>query len=172
MDNQYSLQWPEENSSGFLSAQTVTTKRHLPEDTIPYELLLLADPSREAINRYLPKSQLFLAYVDSLLVGCYVLGKLNHQTVEIKNIAVANQYQDRGIGTILLEDAEVRARAARMKQITIRTGNSSTGQLCLYQKVGFVITAVDRGYFVRNYPQPIIENGIACQDRITLVKLL
>lgn len=46
------------------------------------------------------------------------------------------------------------------------TGNSSMGQLVLYQKSGFRIVGVNVDYFVRNYKELIFENGIQYRDMI------
>ena len=39
----------------------------------PFELLLLADPSREAVNKYLKKGSCFAAIERNEIVGVYVL---------------------------------------------------------------------------------------------------
>lgn len=42
----------------------------------------------------------------------------------------------------------------------------------LYQQEGFDLKVLDRDYFVRNYPEPIWENGIQCRHRLILEKEL
>ena len=44
--------------------------------------------------------------------------------------------------------------------------------MMLYQQEGFDLVAVDRDYFVRNYAEPIWENGIRCRHRLILEKRL
>ncbi|MGX8177137.1 GNAT family N-acetyltransferase [Exiguobacterium artemiae] len=56
----------------------------------------------------------------------------------------------------------------RPQTIEIGTGNSSIGQLALYQKCGFRIVGVDLNFFLRHYEEDIIENGIRCTDMIRL----
>ena len=51
--------------------------------------------------------------------------------------------------------------------VEIRTSNSSLDQLALYQKLGFRITGIVAGFF-DDYPEPIVENGIACRDMVRL----
>jgi ribosomal protein S18 acetylase RimI-like enzyme len=55
-----------------------------------------------------------------------------------------------------------------MHTLEVGTGNSSIGQLALYQKCGFRITGIDYNYFIRHYDEPIFENGIPCRDMIRL----
>jgi hypothetical protein len=54
-------------------------------DEIPYYLLLLADPSEKAINRYLSDSEIYIAELKSKIIGVYVLYPVNHTIIEIRN---------------------------------------------------------------------------------------
>jgi len=65
-------------------------------------------------------------------------------------------------------DAIQVAKTKGYKTIEIGTGNSSLGQLALYQKCGFRIVGVDRDFFVRHYQDEIFENGIQCRDMVRL----
>lgn len=73
-----------------------------------------------------------------------------------------------GIGKRLVLLAVEVARKAGLRTIELGTGNSSVGQLRLYQKCGFRIVGVDIDFFIRHYDQPIFENGIECRDMIRL----
>ncbi|MCA9766887.1 MAG: hypothetical protein KC455_10775 [Carnobacterium sp.] len=48
------------------------------------------------------------------------------------------------------------------------TGNSSIGQLALYQKYHFRIIGIDTNFFTKYYTSNIFENGIQCMDMIRL----
>lgn len=137
-------------------------------DQIPWNLLLLADPSRKIIQEYLNKGDIYLALIGDKIIGVYILVKISEDIVELKNIAVDEKYQHQGIGKQLVLDAISRAKTNKAKRIEVGTGNSSLSQLALYQKCGFKITGIDKGFFIRNYGQEIIENGIACVDMIRL----
>ncbi|MET6995908.1 GNAT family N-acetyltransferase [Chitinophaga defluvii] len=138
---------------------------------VPYELLLLADPSRELIDSYIFDSTCYIAYLDQTAVGVYVLQEQAH-IAEIKNIAVPEQYQGKGIGKYLLHHACRMAKEKGWSRIRIGTGNSSVGQLYLYQQQGFEMTAIVKDFFTRHYPDPIYENGIACKHMVLLEKIL
>ena len=88
------------------------------------------------------------------------------------NIAVAEKHHGQGIGKILVLDAIQKAKDKGFKVIEVGTGNSSVGQLALYQKCGFRITGVDKDFFKIHYDEEIVENGIACIDMIRLAKQL
>ena len=134
----------------------------------PYELLLIADPSIEMINKYLGKGECFVAEKGGQIIGVYVLLPIDSDKVELINIAVSENYQGRGIGKQLVLDAINTARKKGFKTIEVGTGNSSIGQLALYQKCGFRITGIDFDFFTKNYPEEIYENGIQCRDMIRL----
>lgn len=142
------------------------------KESIPYPLLLLADPSISSINKYISDAVVYTAEFKEQTVGCYVLYNVDKETTEIKNIVVDENFQGKGIGTILLNDAIKRAKLSGFKKIVIGTGNSSIGQLYLYQKVGFRVTGIKADFFRINYNEPIIENGIECNDMIVLTRVL
>jgi GNAT superfamily N-acetyltransferase len=142
------------------------------DQAIPFELLTLADPSLSQIKKYLDAGQCYVAKIDSQLIGVLVLTELTPTTIEIKNIAILEFMQGKGYGKQLLKFAEEIARKSNYQKLIIGTGNSSIGQLALYQKEGFEITSVVKDFFVTNYKEPIFENGIQCKHMIMLEKEL
>ncbi|MNJ44194.1 putative N-acetyltransferase YvbK [compost metagenome] len=134
----------------------------------PYDLLFLADPSKENVNEYLRRGQCYVAVNEREAVGVFVLMRTRPGTMEIVNIAVREEYQGKGIGKRLVLSAIDKAKKQQAVTVEIGTGNSSLSQLGLYQKCGFRITGVDRDYFIRHYDQAIFENGIQCRDMIRL----
>lgn len=134
----------------------------------PMDLLLLADPSKAMIEHYLKRGQCYVAKRDGSMMAVYVLLPTRPETVELVNIAVGEKHQGKGIGTRLVNHAIETAKLQGYRTIEVGTGNSSIGQLALYQKCGFRIVGVDRDFFVRHYTGEIIENGIPCRDMIRL----
>lgn len=134
----------------------------------PMDLLLLADPSRALVEGYLKRGTCYVAILDDVMVGVYVLLPTRPDTIELVNVAVDEAHQGRGIGKKLVEHAIQQARQLGYRTIEIGTGNSSVGQLALYQKCGFRITGVDRDFFLRHYEEPIFENGIQVVDMIRM----
>ena len=88
----------------------ITIHPHTAGTPIPYDLLLLADPSKELIDQYLTSGELYLAKYNNEIIGCYVLYPWDFETTEIKNIAVAEKFQNQGIGGQLLKDAILKAK--------------------------------------------------------------
>ncbi|MCW5924912.1 MAG: GNAT family N-acetyltransferase [Saprospiraceae bacterium] len=141
-------------------------------DKIPYDLLLLADPSKYLIDEYLKQSDVFTARQNNETIGVIVLFPLTTETVEIKNVAVKPEFQGKGIGSYLIENVVKVASSNRQKSICIGTANSSVGQLYLYQKLGFEITNIKRHFFTDNYAEPIYENGIQAKHMLVLTRQL
>lgn len=143
--------------------------RLLPKNkSLPMELLLEADPSEKMVRDYCGRGLVYEATTDGKLIGVYVLLPLADSTMEIKNVAVAESIRGKGYGKKLVLHALAEAKRLSFHRVEIGTGNSSLDQLALYQKCGFRIDSIDRDFFVRNYPEPIMENGIQCRDMIRL----
>ncbi|WP_284645788.1 GNAT family N-acetyltransferase [Paenibacillus silviterrae] len=137
-------------------------------ENYPMELLLLADPSQELIEDYVERGDCYIAEADNQMIGTYVLLPTRPATVELVNIAVTEPMHGRGIGKQLVQHAIQTAASKGFKTIEVGTGNSSLGQLALYQKCGFRIVGIDMDFFTRHYPEEIYENGIRCRDMIRL----
>ncbi|WP_419885168.1 GNAT family N-acetyltransferase [Paenibacillus sp. B-A-8] len=138
------------------------------EEQPPLHLLLLADPSQSLVEAYLKRGQCFVAEIENCIIGVYVLLQTRPETVELVNIAVDEKQQSKGIGKRLVYHAIENARLLGAKTIEVGTGNSSVGQLALYQKCGFRITGIDKDFFIRHYSEEIVENGIKVVDMIRL----
>ena len=144
-------------------------KRLTNQADLPMNLLLLADPSEEQVMSYVNEGECYVAVANGgEVVGVYVLLQKGEHTAEIMNVAVAEHIQGQGLGKKLVSHALEVAKSLGMLKVDIGTGNSSIGQLALYQKCGFRITGVVENFFVDNYPEPIFENGIQCRDMVRL----
>jgi ribosomal protein S18 acetylase RimI-like enzyme len=138
------------------------------QDTIPKDLLLLSDPSEEVIAEYIDASVRFAARLDGKIVGALLLLKTRPGTMEIMNVSVYEEYQNKGIGGLLIRNAIELARERGIKKLEIGTGNPGAMQMLLYQKCGFRIVGVEPDYFRKNHTERIFENGIECRDMIRM----
>ncbi len=140
------------------------------DEEFPMELLLLADPSEKIVKEYIARGECYIAEIEQDLVGVYVLLPTRPETVELVNVAVAEELHGKGIGKQLVMDAVKVAKERGYKTIEVGTGNSGLGQLALYQKCGFRIVGVDLDFFTRHYSEDIFENGIQVRDMIRLTQ--
>lgn len=143
-------------------------RKLLPGVLPPMDLLLSADPSESLVKNYLIRGDCYIAVQDEEVLGVYVLLPTRPDTAELVNVAVAEEHQGKGIGMMLVQQAIETARQTGYTTIELGTGNSSVGQLALYQKCGFRIVGVDFDFFTRHYSEIIYENGIHCRDMVRL----
>ena len=157
---------------------TVSEREHLeirelqPDEELPWDLLLLADPARDLVLKYLKESVVFVAQLGGRVVGEYVLTPAEADQWELMNIAVSPDLQGKGIGQRLVESAIHEARTRGARQLLVGTRNSSFLQLAFYQRCGFRIVGVVPDFFVEHYEEEIIENGIRCVDMVRLALTL
>ena len=142
------------------------------EKYYPYNLLLLADETVVAINKYLPYSDVYIAKQQGKIVGVISLLPVDKQTIEIKNIAISPAYQGKGLGSWILKKAEEIARKGGCITIIVGTADCGTKQIQFYEKNGYSKYAIKENFFLENYAQPIYEKGIILKDMIMLRKEL
>ncbi|MCL6416546.1 GNAT family N-acetyltransferase [Aestuariirhabdus sp. Z084] len=134
---------------------------------IPLALLLEADPSELKINKYRSKSSAVVAVKDDDIVGACLLLPLDASNIELINIAVDPGQQGKGIGVQLLQRALGFAREQGYQAIELTTGTFGY-QLAFYQRQGFRAVELVRDYFLNQYPQLLIEDGIQHKDMLRL----
>lgn len=151
--------------------KTAYTLRKLQSnDSIPFDLLLLADETIEAIEKYIFDSEVYIASENEQLtpVAVVALYKISEADIEIKNIAVAEKWQRKGIGSCLISEVKKIAIANQYENILVGTADGSSRQIHFYEKNGFVKYAVKKDFFIENYAEPIIEDGVMLRDMVML----
>lgn len=134
----------------------------------PVELLLEADPSIKKVTGYLGQSKCFVATVNEVVVGAYVVKAIAPDVYELMNVSVAPPHQQKGIGTMLLKHAISSVREMGARRLEVGTGTFGY-QLTYYQREGFRVSAIERDFFLNNYPEAIYENGIQHKDMLRLI---
>jgi predicted GNAT family N-acyltransferase len=77
------------------------------------------------------------AYEDDKMLACCMLVKENSKTVRLRQMAVLNDVQGKGVGKALMIFAENLARDHGYKQITMHARKNAIG---FYEKMGYVKT--------------------------------
>ena len=96
-------------------------------DTPERSLLLLADESEESIADYVGRGTTYAACRSGQILGQYILLHTRPFTAEVVNIAVAPEYQRRGIATALLQHAVRTARDAGFRLLgAVSSATAST----------------------------------------------
>ncbi len=128
-------------------------------------LLLLADEQENMIDRYLERGVMYALYDDNGVIKaeCVVTDEGNG-VLEIKNIAVAPEFQRKGYGQALI-DFLVTEYAGKFSVLQVGTGDSPL-TVPFYEKCGFVRSHSIKNFFIDNYDNPIYENGALLRDMI------
>lgn len=137
------------------------------EAPLPYSLLLLADESMEAIDKYIVDCEIYFIKTSTGNIGVCAIQLMNDNTIEIKNFAVLPPYRNLGIGRWCLLQIEAKYKG---KDILVGTGDSSLDALRFYENNGFAKFDIRKNFYLKNYPNPIIENGTQLKDQIVLRK--
>ena len=74
------------------------------------------------------------AYEDERMLGCCMLVEEDPQTVRLRQMAVVNDVQGKGIGRALMQFAENLARDRGYKKITMHARKNAAG---FYEKMGY-----------------------------------
>ncbi|NLR91717.1 MULTISPECIES: GNAT family N-acetyltransferase [Flammeovirga] len=139
---------------------------------LPYDLLLLADETIDAINKYIHDSEIYTYELEGETVGVYAYQLVGEDSIEIKNIAVSEKVQGEGIGQELLAHAIKNAKKRGFHYIFIGTANAAIKQLYVLQKMGFRFHEIRKNYYIEKYDQPMYEDGIQLNHQLVLRKEL
>jgi predicted N-acetyltransferase YhbS len=135
------------------------------------ELFALAEDSERELASYIDAGVVLVARSGTEVIGHLQLvpGELE-DVVEIKNMAVAEAHQGRGIGRRLVAAAIDRARAEGETTMLVATAAADIGNLRFYQRLGFRMVSIERDAFTpaTGYPAGLLIDGIELRDRVWL----
>jgi ribosomal protein S18 acetylase RimI-like enzyme len=137
---------------------------------IPFRLLLLADETMEAIEKYIYDSDVYIVTANEQPepIAVFALYKISNATIEIKNIAVEEAFRSKGIGSYMINEIKKIAKRENFDSVVAGTPDCSSRQIKFYEQNGFVKSHIKRNFFIENYSESIIENGITLRDMIML----
>jgi predicted N-acetyltransferase YhbS len=134
-------------------------------------LFELAEDSAAELDSYLHDGEVLVAVADDAIVGHLQLVDTDRPgRLEIKNMAVREELQGRGIGARLVRAALDSAAARSATEVVVATGAADVGNLRFYQRQGFRMRSVERDAFTEatGYPPGIEIDGIPLRDRVWL----
>ena len=133
------------------------------------DLLLLGDEQEDMIDRYLKRGDLFVLHDHGVKCVCVVTQEADG-VVEIKNLATEARYQGQGYGTRMMEHVSGHYQGSG-RIMLVGTGESPRHQR-FYRRCGFEYSHRLKDFFVNNYREPIVEDGVFLKDMIYLKKAL
>ncbi|WP_460995071.1 GNAT family N-acetyltransferase [Spirosoma harenae] len=147
-----------------------TIKKLQPANNLPFNLLLLADETIDAIEKYIYDSDVYvlISKKSAEPIAVFVLYRISNAEIELKNIAVSEGLQGKGIGSYLMRQIKEIAKQENVQSLLVGTPDCAYQQIKFYEQHGFVTYSVKKDFFVENYAEPIIENGIRLIDMVLL----
>lgn len=146
------------------------------------DLLLLADEKWDMVERYMNRGDMFAAFDAGEAasdphnaLGCVIVtdegvdGK-GSRIAEVKSLAVAEEFQRRGIGRVLLEHV-AHSCSCTHDILHVGTGDSPL-TVPFYEACGFTRSHTVPNFFIDHYDHPIIEAGVQLKDMVYLRRKL
>ena len=156
----------------YFRSMSLTISKLDHSETIPLDLLLLADPSEEMIEKYVYSGDSYFAKLGSELIGAFILTPITETEIELKNIAVYTKHQRQGHGKEMLKYAIRIAKMEAYESIVVKTADVSVQQIAFYEKHKFQQDSKIIGHFIKYYKEPLFENGKEASDQIVLKRML
>ncbi len=132
-------------------------------------LLLLADEQEDMIDRYLERGVMYVLEDDGVKAECVVTDEGNG-ILELKNIAVAPDFQRKGYGRALVEFL-IQTYRGQYQVLQVGTGDSPS-TIPFYESCGFRRHHLVKNFFVDHYDHPIYECGVQLVDMVYLQREL
>ncbi len=124
------------------------------------ELMLEADPERQAIEKYIDKCDIYVLKESGRVMSEIALYPREDGEVEIKNIATVADQRELGHAGALIRYAKELCRN-KYKRMYVGT---SEDMIAYYESFGFKKDYVEKDFFAVNYENPVVENGRVLRD--------
>lgn len=134
------------------------------------DMLLLADPEMEMIEKYLDSSEVFVLYDQGEPKTIAAITLFKNGKCELKNIATKEEERGKGYGRYMIHFL-CEHYSSQYDIMYVGTGNCAN-TIGFYESCGFVNSHIIANYFVDRYRDPIYENGKRLTDMVYLKKRL
>ena len=133
------------------------------------DLLLLADEQEDMVDRYLERGTMYVLEDGGVKAECVVTDE-GDGILELKNIAVAPDFQGRGYGKAMVAFL-VQTYTEQHTVLQVGTGDSSS-TIPFYESCGFRRHHLVKKFFTDHYDHPIYECGVHLVDMVYLQREL
>ena len=133
------------------------------------DLLLLADEQEDMVDRYLERGTMYVLEDGGVKAECVVTDE-GDGILELKNIAVAPDFQGRGYGKAMVAFL-VQTYTEQHTVLQVGTGDSSS-TIPFYESCGFRRHHLVKNFFTDYYDHPIYECGVQLVDMVYLQREL
>jgi ribosomal protein S18 acetylase RimI-like enzyme len=132
----------------------------------------LAEDSSAQLDSYIDAGRVLVAGTgaDTAVGHLQLVSTDEDGTSELKNMAVRQDLQGRGVGGRLVAAAIELLAAEGTTRLVVATAAAGTGDLRFYQRQGFRLLSVERDAFTEatGYPAGTLVDGIELRDRVWL----
>ena len=139
-------------------------------DREPWVALLLEADEEEPLRGYLHDGALYEIRSAGETVGVVLLLH-DGATIEIKNLALDEEYRGKGLGRASLDRIVDHATRAGAERVVVGTSDTSRGTIAFYRACGFADAGRRLGFFDA-YPTPVIEDGAQAHDMVMFERVL
>ena len=98
---------------------------------------------------------LIAAFDEDLILGCCVLSKIDEETIRLRQMAVQDTLQGKGIGASIMTFAENLARDKGYKFMIMHARNTAVG---FYEKIGYKVKGDE--FIEVNLPHHVMEKEL------------
>jgi N-acetylglutamate synthase-like GNAT family acetyltransferase len=98
---------------------------------------------------------LIAAFDEDIILGCCVLSRINQETIRLRQMAVLDTLQGKGIGASIMTFAENLARDKGYKYMIMHARNTAIG---FYEKFGY--KAIGEEFIEVNLPHHVMEKEL------------
>lgn len=146
-------------------------ERHRGDRQALRPLFELAEDSRSELDSYIDAGEVLVARAEDGLVGHLQLIETELAgRLEIKNMAVLEEWRRRGVGRALIAAAVELARERSRSTVEVATATADVDNLRFYQRCGFRMRSIERDAFTpeNGYDPDAEVDGIPLRDRARL----
>ena len=126
-------------------------------------LLLDADPSRELVEKYLAKGKLWACADEHGPVCEALMMPTAVREIELMNLCTRESMRGRGVAHTMVCTMQ-KIYAHDYDVMRVGTADGFPNLQNFYESCGFTLIGIDRGFFVRNYAEPVMDSGRQCVD--------
>ncbi len=130
------------------------------------KILSIAEPSRELMDIYLNECDLFVLFDEGNepIGAAAVIVSEDGAECELKNISIISKKQGKGYGRLVLEYLFTYYKKAGYSAIFAGAAKLNTSCMEFYTHCGFYYSYTVEGFYVEDYPRPILEDRARAED--------
>jgi ribosomal protein S18 acetylase RimI-like enzyme len=112
----------------------------------------------EVVKAYLKKCDVYFLYDKNEQIGYFALWNKSDAEIELKSIALLPNFQDKGLGSKMLDKV---IELSRGKRLSLVVHPLNISAIIAYLNKGFVIVTRKENYFGDGQPRLILEKKVA-----------